>query len=234
MLLLNEEALKNLQEIQFGAGQGEEDEQPDDYSVPEDDAAPADEEGTDEGGEEPTTEDTEDTGEEDTGEEEPPADEEETTEEDTEDTGDDYTMDEEPTDEGGEEDTTADEGEGEETPTDEEEDPTASAASMAKKKRLLSLYKKFYNDLMSLSTNIGERIAPLNSQEEYLYKIIIENIEKNKKLMYEYIETLYNTKDYEENIYQFYYFSSQVEMIHILLRKIKTYRDNLKNNIIKK
>lgn len=229
MLLLNEEALKNLQEIQFGAGQGEEDEQPDDYSVPEDDAAPADEEGTDGGGEEPTTEDTEDTGEEDTGEEEPPADEEETTEEDT---GDDYTMDEEPTDEGGEEDTTADEGEGEETPT--EEDPTASATSMAKKKRLLSLYKKFYNDLMSLSTNIGERIAPLNSQEEYLYKIIIENIEKNKKLMYEYIETLYNTKDYEENIYQFYYFSSQVEMIHILLRKIKTYRDNLKNNIIKK
>lgn len=225
MLLLNEEALKNLQEIQFGAGQGEEDEQPDDYSVPEDDAAPADEEGTDEGGEEPTTEDTEDTGEEDTGEEEPPADE---------DTGDDYTMDEEPTDEGGEEDTTADEGEGEETPTDEEEDPTASVTSMTKKKRLLSLYKKFYNDLMSLSTNIGERIAPLNSQEEYLYKIIIENIEKNKKLMYEYIETLYNTKDYEENIYQFYYFSSQVEMIHILLRKIKTYRDNLKNNIIKK
>lgn len=234
MLILNEEALKNLQEIQFGAGQGEEDEQPDDYSVPEDDAAPTDEEGTDEGGEEPTTEDTEDTGEENTGEEEPPADEEETTEEDTEDTGDDYTMDEEPTDEGGEEDTTADEGEGEETPTDEEEDPTASATSMAKKKRLLSLYKKFYNDLMSLSTNIGERIAPLNSQEEYLYKIIIENIEKNKKLMYEYIETLYNTKDYEENIYQFYYFSSQVEMIHILLRKIKTYRDNLKNNIIKK
>lgn len=238
MLLLNEEALKNLQEIQFGAGQGEEDEQPDDYSVPEDDAAPADEEGTDEGGEEPATEDTEDTGEEDTGEEEPPADEEETTEEDTEDTGDDYTMDEEPTDEGGEEDNTTDEGEGEETPTDEEpveeEDPTASATSMAKKKRLLSLYKKFYNDLMSLSTNIGERIAPLNSQEEYLYKIIVENIEKNKKLMYEYIETLYNTKDYEENIYQFYYFSSQVEMIHILLRKIKTYRDNLKNNIIKK
>ena len=230
MLLLNEEALKNLQEIQFGAGQGEEDEQPDDYSVPEDVDTPTDEEGTDEGGEETTTEDTEDTGEEDTGEEEPPADEEETTEEDT---GDDYTMDEEPTDEGGEEDTTADEGEGEETPT-EEEDPTASATSMAKKKRLLSLYKKFYNDLMSLSTNIGERIAPLNSQEEYLYKIIIENIEKNKKLMYEYIETLYNTKDYEENIYQFYYFSSQVEMIHILLRKIKTYRDNLKNNIIKK
>ena len=214
MLLLNEEALKNLQEIQFGAGQGEEDEQPDDYSVPEDVDTPTDEEGTDEGGEE------------------------ETTEEDTEDTGDDYTMDEEPTDEGGEEDTTTDEGEGEETPTDEEpveeEDPTASATSMAKKKRLLSLYKKFYNDLMSLSTNIGERIAPLNSQEEYLYKIIIENIEKNKKLMYEYIETLYNTKDYEENIYQFYYFSSQVEMIHILLRKIKTYRDNLKNNIIKK
>ena len=238
MLLLNEEALKNLQEIQFGAGEGEEDEQPDDYSIPDDadtgaDEAPvADEETTDEGGEETATDDTEDTGEGDTGEEEPPAEDEET------DTGDDYTMDGDPTEDGGdgtEEDTGDDTGE--ETPDEEpveEEDPTASATDMTKKKRLLSLYKKFYNDLMSLSTNIGERIAPLNNQEEYLYKIIVENIEKNKKLMYEYIETLYNSKEYEENIYQFYYFSSQVEMIHILLRKIKTYRDNLKNNIIKK
>lgn len=238
MLLLNEEALKNLQEIQFGAGEGEEDEQPDDYSIPDDadtgaDEAPvADEETTDEGGEETATDDTEDIGEEDTGEEEPPAEDEET------DTGDDYTMDGDPTEDGGDG-TEGDTGDdtGEETPDEEpveEEDPTASATDMTKKKRLLSLYKKFYNDLMSLSTNIGERIAPLNNQEEYLYKIIVENIEKNKKLMYEYIETLYNSKEYEENIYQFYYFSSQVEMIHILLRKIKTYRDNLKNNIIKK
>ena len=236
MFLLNEEALKNLQEIQFGAGQGEEDEQPDDYSVPDDadmgegdEPAPADEEGTDEGGGDTTTDDTEDTETEDTGEEEPAEDE---------DTGDDYTMDEEPTDDGegdeGIEEDTGEEPPADDTETTEEEDPTASASDMAKKKRLLSLYKKFYNDLVSLSTNIGERIAPLNNREEYLYKIIVENIEKNKKLLYEYIETLYNGKGYEENIYQFYYFSSQVEMIHILLRKIKTYRDNLKNNIIKK
>ena len=169
MLLLNEEALKNLQEIQFGAGEGEEDEQPDDYSIP-DEAPTADEETTDEGGEETATDDTEDTGEGDTGEEEPPAEDEET------DTGDDYTMDGDPTEDGGdgtEEDTGDDTGE--ETPDEEpvEEDPTASATDMTKKKRLLSLYKKFYNDLMSLSTNIGERIAPLNNQEEYLSLIHI-------------------------------------------------------------
>ena len=234
MILLNEEVLKNLQEIQFGAGKGG-DEEPEDYSLPEDDATAAEEEAPAEDTGTETEETTEDTG---TEEEDTPAEDEETTEEggDEEETGaNDYTMEEDPeaTEEDGD-DTGTEEETTEEEPPMEEEDPTGSATSMAKKSRLLNLYKKFYTDLSSVADNIGERIAPLSSTEEYLYKIIVENIEKNKKLMYEYIENQYNTKEYEENIYQFYYFSSQVEMIHILLRKIKTYRDNLKNNIIKK
>lgn len=206
MLLLNESALKKLNEVEFEVGQGEDDEQPDDYAMPED------------GNEEDSTQSNPDS--------------------------DDYTMDED-SDNGEEPDEGDDTGEepesGEEEGADNEEDigeddteDTSSPNNAKKKKRLLYLYKKFYNDLTSLSTNIGERISPLNNREEYLYKIIVENIEKNRTLLFEYIENLYNEKDYEENVYQFYFFSSQVEMIHILLRKIQTYRVDNKNNIIKK
>lgn len=221
MLLLNE---KTLLEIQFGTKEGEEG-APDDYSLPEEENNTGDDDATPDDG---------------TGDGETPPDdgdgntEEEDTNTDT--GGDDYTMGDDPdTDDGN----TEDGDDGDEIPPDDTEDEESDTESVPdgnikKKKRLLSLYKKFYNDLVNLSSNIGERISPLNNREEYLYKIIVDNIEKNKNLLYEYIETIYNTKDYEENIYQFYYFSSQVEMIHILLKKIKTYRDNNENNIIKK
>lgn len=144
--------------------------------------------------------------------------------------GDDYTIDadtEELADDDDE--NLGDETEGEEEITADSEMPEDQDKMHGKKvKKLLQIYKSFYNDIISLNDKVSNSVFPMNPAEEYIYKIVVDTLNRTIKVMYSYIVNEYNTKEYEENVYRLYHFKSQLEMMHILLKKIKKYRDEAK------
>lgn len=232
-MLFGLDRLKKLQEEQFGNPDDENSDYTLDANLNDDDAENPPP--TEEGGEAQTDETT--TGEEEIDDETPPDENEgEETPPDEEGGGDDYTMDNTDDTDGGEggedgENTTGDSIDDE---TTMEEDNNESQDNIKQKEKLLDTFKKFYDDVSDLSINIGDRISPLNQKEEFLYKIIVNSLESTKNLLYTYITDIFGTQNYETNLYQLYYFSSQIEMVQILLKKIRTYREDMKNNIIKK
>ncbi|MGL6099527.1 MAG: hypothetical protein ACRC0G_07865 [Fusobacteriaceae bacterium] len=104
----------------------------------------------------------------------------------------------------------------------------ADIAQTKKVKRLLYVYKAFQKDLQSMNSKVSDTIFPMNPSEEYIYKIVVDTLSRTLNLLHRYIVNEYNTKEYEENVYRLYHFKSQLEMIHILLKKIKKYRDESK------
>lgn len=172
------------------------------------------------GGEEETI----DTPEDDNGDD-PPADgeDEDTTMDDGEE---DYTID-------GDTEEMADDTEGEEVTADGEEEVTSDSEMpededkmYAKKvKKLLKIYKSTLGTVLTIQNKVSSNVFPTNAKEEYVYKIIMTNLDKTRKMLVAYILDEYNTKEYEENVYRLYHFKSQLEMVHVLLKKIKSCRD---------
>lgn len=147
--------------------------------------------------------------------------------------GDDYTIDadtEELADDDDEENLGDDtEGTTDEDVTADSEMPEDQDKMHSKKiKKLLQIYKSFYNEIMALNDKVANSIFPMNPAEEYIYKIVVDTLTRTIKVMYSYIVNEYNSKEYEENVYRLYHFKSQLEMMHILLKKIKKYRDEAK------
>ncbi|MGL5718102.1 MAG: hypothetical protein ACRCX2_34175, partial [Paraclostridium sp.] len=115
--------------------------------------------------------------------------------------------------------------ENEEVTADSEMPEDGNIMHEKKIKKLLKIYKSTLNTILTIQDKVSTNVFPTNSKEEYVYKIILTNLDKTRKMLQTYILDEYNTKEYEENVYRLYHFKSQLEMVHVLLKKIKSCRD---------
>lgn len=149
------------------------------------------------------------------------------TEEDGEDIGaDDTTEDDigEPGDKTGEGDDTV----GDENPEDEQTDNTENSDDKENNKFLINDYIELYRRLEEIieKLNISEQ-AKLN--RDPVFNKVRDNLEKLKKVTYDYITTVFNNESYVSNLYQFNMIIQNINVNVELLNNSYIARSNQKN-----
>ena len=94
-----------------------------------------------------------------------------------------------------------------------------------KQKKLLNDYIKFYNDTIIIIEKINNNKKNADYLQNKSLDSCLDNLERIKDDVYQYLTELYNTKTYSENLYNYYVFLKSVKITNKIVEKIVEIQD---------
>ena len=94
-----------------------------------------------------------------------------------------------------------------------------------KQKKLLNDYIKFYNDTIIIIEKINNNKKNADYLQNKSLDSCLDNLERIKDDVYQYLTELYNTKTYSENLYNYYIFLKSVKITNKIVEKIVEIQD---------